>query len=358
MRKVQQERYTYVPLGPGEDIRVLILEPGRPADPSRGQEADPIRCKLVPTSLPSLGDSSPRDTIPYEALSYFWGLDPDNVSINIASLRDQSRFYNVVVEATKASAAKRRVDAPALSQLEVASVIQKKFWIRPNLHAALLQLRHPTEETKLWIDAICINQEDSVEKTAQVSRMHQIYSNAENVCIWLGVGIFDPVTNIVEPEATRRVYDFIRDMLDLQHLDQLVQEEKCGKDWLAFVQLMRNRWFSRRWVVQELALAREATVHYGKEVILWEDFADAVALFVTKHDQINALLKRSGSVDPIGDIRVLGGIVNLPPCLGQCQRVELLRQFSGPTSCEPRFSRNTLADANIRDSKYSGRSNS
>ncbi len=72
MRKVQQ--------GPGEDIRVLILEPGRPADPSRKQEVDPVRCKLVSTVLPSLGDSSPGDTIPYEALSYFWGLGPDNVS--------------------------------------------------------------------------------------------------------------------------------------------------------------------------------------------------------------------------------------------------------------------------------------
>ncbi len=116
MRKVQQERYTYVPLGPGEDIRVLILEPGRPADPSRKQEADPVRCKLVPTILPSLGDSSPGDTIPYESLSYFWGLDLDNVSINIASLRDQSHFHTIAAKAAKASTAKERLDSPAISK--------------------------------------------------------------------------------------------------------------------------------------------------------------------------------------------------------------------------------------------------
>jgi hypothetical protein len=61
-------------------------------------------------------------------------------------------------------------------------------------------------------------------------------------------------------------------------------------------------------VVQELALAKEATVHCGEEVIQWRDFADAVALFVTKQNQINSLLKRrfTKDPDPIGDMRALG----------------------------------------------------
>lgn len=82
-----------------------------------------------------------------------------------------------------------------------------------------------------------------------------------------------------------------------------------------FVELMRNRWFSRRWVVQELALAKKASVHYGKEVLWWSDFKDAVALFATKHDEIKALLSRSSGgqylpkpleADPVGDMRALG----------------------------------------------------
>src|ERR1051326_1042004 len=39
-------------------------------------------------------------------------------------------------------------------------------------------------------------------------------------------------------------------------------------------------WFSRRWVVQEIALAKEATLYCGREKIPWKDFADAVQLFV------------------------------------------------------------------------------
>jgi hypothetical protein len=53
----------------------------------------------------------------------------------------------------------------------MANIVQKKFWIRPNLHAALVQLRSSDlgNEIALWIDAICINQQNKVERTAQVS---------------------------------------------------------------------------------------------------------------------------------------------------------------------------------------------
>jgi len=53
MKRVSKERYQYTPLAQDEDIRVLIVEPGRPADSRTGREADPVRCKLVPSALPS-----------------------------------------------------------------------------------------------------------------------------------------------------------------------------------------------------------------------------------------------------------------------------------------------------------------
>jgi hypothetical protein len=41
----------------------------------------------------------------------------------------------------------------------MANIVQKKFWIRPNLHAALVQLRSPdpANEVALWVDAICMH---------------------------------------------------------------------------------------------------------------------------------------------------------------------------------------------------------
>lgn len=60
-------------------------------------------------------------------------------------------------------------------------------------------------------------------------------------------------------------------------------------------ELMSSSWSSRRWVVQEVALARNASLHCGSAKIHWYNFADAVANFVTKLDQVRALYKRVNS---------------------------------------------------------------
>jgi hypothetical protein len=40
----------------------------------------------------------------------------------------------------------------------------------------------------IWVDSICINQEDEVEKSCQIPLVATIYSRAESVIIWLGAG--------------------------------------------------------------------------------------------------------------------------------------------------------------------------
>lgn len=57
-----------------------------------------------------------------------------------------------------------------------------------NLYSALKCLRHPTEARTLWIDTICINQQDDVEKSAQVQMMSKIFAEAKQVLAWLGPG--------------------------------------------------------------------------------------------------------------------------------------------------------------------------
>lgn len=45
----------------------------------------------------------------------------------------------------------------------------------------------------IWIDAVCINQEDCEEKETQVGMMRDIYSAAKCVSVWLGGGNLDEV---------------------------------------------------------------------------------------------------------------------------------------------------------------------
>lgn len=60
------------------------------------------------------------------------------------------------------------------------------FSITPNLHSALLVLRDNPKPPSLWIDAICLDQNDLFEKDKQLRIMHLIYMNTTRVLAWLG----------------------------------------------------------------------------------------------------------------------------------------------------------------------------
>jgi hypothetical protein len=62
----------------------------------------------------------------------------------------------------------------------------KPFLVTSNLNDALRRLRHPDESRTLWVDAICINQQDNTERSQQVGLMRRIYNQASKVVIWLG----------------------------------------------------------------------------------------------------------------------------------------------------------------------------
>ena len=58
--------------------------------------------------------------------------------------------------------------------------------IQANLWAALAAIRKQRPTVLLWIDALCINQGDKLEKSREVGRMGGVYSNAKEVIAWLG----------------------------------------------------------------------------------------------------------------------------------------------------------------------------
>ena len=123
--------FTYSPLS-ARQIRTLVLHPGC--------DSDPLECTLEHVSI--------SDFPPYKALSYTWG-----------------------------AGGKTHTITPHTSA-EIA--------ITTSLAAALVQLRQVKDPIVLWIDQICINQEDVLERNFQVPLMAEIYTNAKQVVVWLG----------------------------------------------------------------------------------------------------------------------------------------------------------------------------
>jgi hypothetical protein len=248
------KKYRYTPLGENQ-IRLVLLQPG--------EEKDPIKCKVLYKRL-----DDPQVAKRYFALSYHWGTDEPMNDIWIIDPRVDPRSEsrpNILLT-------KQNKFASFVSQLKEQKP-NDEWWflVRDNLYNALRALRRhmmanakDKEKAKMliYIDAICINQDPidegaKIEKRQQVSKMAQIYNTARSVCIWLGEG----------NDATETAMPFIKKIVkDMPNLDSYLNDEESFSKWMAFKDLMTYKWFSRRWVVQEVALARKATVHCGNEV--------------------------------------------------------------------------------------------
>lgn len=74
----------------------------------------------------------------------------------------------------------------------------KIFPIRENLYWALIHLRLKDKDRRIWIDGICINQNDNAEKDIQVAQMRLLYQNATKVTVWLGLENLGLETNAID----------------------------------------------------------------------------------------------------------------------------------------------------------------
>ncbi|KAF2656359.1 hypothetical protein K491DRAFT_678121 [Lophiostoma macrostomum CBS 122681] len=204
----------------------------------------------------------------YEALSYDWGEGPADRPIYLPNTRP--------------------MPIPTFTDLGTLSMTipdyqkEARIYVRPNLEKALRQLRSFTEDIVMWVDALCINQSDQQEeKPAQVMKMVQIFNRARNVCIWLG-------------EGTRHDHEGMENWFNAV-ISSVIRLEKSGmykevlKEPGNILDMCGSSWFSRRWAVQELAAAREATIHWGSRVIPWRDFADVIGIFDMELDKNNRI---------------------------------------------------------------------
>jgi hypothetical protein len=217
LRPEQEDISLYEPLVTfSRDLRLLILKPC-------SDTQEPIRCNLIKASL----DSDLR----YDALSYTWGKPINEATITVNA-----------------------VTVP----------------VRRNLWDALCYLRGPEART-LWIDAVCINQNNVPERNVQVQMMRQIYEKAQRVVIWLGI----------ERDESNLAFKFMafisadrrKHAMKAEKFKEEIKYSGFGQELEAVQKLFQRPYWERLWIIQEVVVAQNAELHCGKEHISWEEFS-------------------------------------------------------------------------------------
>ena len=210
--------YQYSVLNKPDDIRLVLINPG--------SDDDEISCTLTHHSI--------KNKPLYQALSYTW----DN---------------NVRTHSVKIS--------------------KDILPVTANLHSALKCFRSSVRQRALWVDAICINQNDIEERERQIGIMGLIYSYATEVLIWLG----DEPDNVEEAFKLIAKFENELDMQDPEFIHSMHQVTSSNSTlWRAFSSILNKSWFTRAWVVQEVVLAAHAQVFCGSQTSTWDALSKTV----------------------------------------------------------------------------------
>ncbi|KAH6662521.1 heterokaryon incompatibility protein-domain-containing protein [Halenospora varia] len=144
--------------------------------------------------------------------------------------------------------------------------------VSSNLERALRTLRNRGEfpgHFKLWVDAICINQENAEERSQQVQKMEDIYDGAWNVVVWLGA----------EADGSEKAFTLLRTLSNLTpgELNELPQDLNRNPAHLG-----------------ELAMGQpDMPVICGNSEIDWESLCKGLLFMnANKGDLLDILIKR------------------------------------------------------------------
>lgn len=218
----------YEPLIHGESqVRLLTLHPG--------QFDEDIRCSLHTASL----TSKPQ----YEALSYVWGDAADTLPVIVGGHEKQ---------------------------------------VTTNLEAALRHLRWQEKPRILWIDAICINQDDIEERSAQVPMMGDVYRQATSVIVWLGHGLpyVERAIDWANYHASCKSSPGMED--DVVIVDMCTIE--CSCLILGLIHLLKDRYWHRMWTYQEFVLAADMPICvYGHMLFSLATVHEAFVAMLSKY---------------------------------------------------------------------------
>jgi hypothetical protein len=199
-----------------------------------------------------------------------------------------------------------------------------EFKARKNLIDALTHIQDDNEAVTLWVDAVCINQEDAVEKTAQISQMLRIYQSAQTTTVWLGMSA----------EGSDEIIQFCRDLgstlseqaMAAATLEQrqnlpavigqlleanpqfmrLLQDPAMSRLKDPFEKLLNDPYWSRLWCLQEISVSKNIVVACGKMRVCLHEFETAIqALSLMLHAanfhlfSTTSMLEMGNITDPV-----------------------------------------------------------
>lgn len=149
-----------------------------------------------------------------------------------------------------------------------------------NLFHALRQLQSSgMADEPIWVDAICINQSDEVEKSAQVKMMGRIFEVATMVIVWLGHA--SPMTgvslDVAEPCFTGKIRDWFGkfdDKTTRNIWDEAAKVSRMAGSLRAASIILQRGWFCRVWTLQEAILAKKLVYLLGPHIIRIKDFLE------------------------------------------------------------------------------------
>lgn len=147
----------------------------------------------------------------------------------------------------------------------VVLVDDKAIPITSNLESMLRELQCLPEARSgmgFWVDGLCINQEDILEKNHQVRLMSRIYSQATSTVVWLGSST--PSSNEAIDELIQSFGDcrvsYVEDGEERWAFHSGAREPSPHQTWSAILNLCSRQYFKRMWIIQELALNKNMTM--------------------------------------------------------------------------------------------------
>ncbi|KAJ3958336.1 hypothetical protein N0V92_005099 [Colletotrichum tropicale] len=274
-----------------------------------------------------------------------------SLELRTVSLNDEEAFYSALSYVWGSSSEPQQIE-----------INGQPFHVTENLHAALQQLSRNGTDSWLWIDAICIQQSDLEEKTHQVGMMRDIFSNAAMVYIWLGPGTeeTDQAMDLMSKhgprlyacdalglrfngEKTSSLRKFVLGRLDPG--DQGTVEMGPATELAATAvelyteyqensqilvpgvsDILHRSYWCRIWIIQEVALAREAVVVVGGRRVSLDGF-DAALTTMWYVGKVS-ILRHSLMLYPTKALEVRG-------ILRQGRREPLLRRVLWETGAAP-----------------------